>query len=125
MCTSSPVFTCHAHSRNEHAHRCSEHNFICTPLPRWQVTSGMSKIERLEESVHGRKRNLEDRDDLRFGVHDEMLYARNREPVQGAQWTGIVTRVAIEMLQSGAVDAVVCVQSAEDDRCATYAHVQA
>jgi coenzyme F420-reducing hydrogenase beta subunit len=80
--------------------------------------AGMSKVEWLEEAVHGRRRNLDDRDDLRFGVHDEMLYARNREPVAGAQWTGIVTRVAVEMLQSGAVDAVVCVQSADDDRCA-------
>lgn len=32
------------------------------------------------------------------------------------QWTGIVTSIAIEMLESGRVDAVVCVQSDEDDR---------
>lgn len=28
----------------------------------------------------------------------------------GAQWTGIVTTIAIEMLKSGMVEAVVCVQ---------------
>jgi hypothetical protein len=78
--------------------------------------AGMSKIERLEERVHGRRRNLDDADDLRFGVHEDMLYARNTEPVHGAQWTGIVTRIAIQMLESGAVDAVVCVQSDEGDR---------
>ena len=71
--------------------------------------------------MHGRRRDLTDRDDLRFGVRDRMLYARNTQPVQGAQWTGIVTKIAIEMLESGAVDAVVCVQSSEDDRCAAAA----
>ena len=55
-------------------------------------------------------------DDLHFGVHKEMLYARNVPPVQGAQWTGIVTQIAIEMLESGRVEAVVCVQSDENDR---------
>lgn len=55
-------------------------------------------------------------DDLLFGVHDEMLYARNSPPVEGAQWTGIVTQIAIDMLESGAVEAVVCVQSADGDR---------
>lgn len=78
--------------------------------------AGMSKIERMEEQVHGRRRNLDDADDLRFGVHEDMLYARNAEPVHGAQWTGIVTRIAIQMLESSAVDAVVCVQSGEGDR---------
>ena len=65
---------------------------------------------------HGR--DLENEDDLLFGVHEEMLYARNSAPVPGAQWTGIVTQVAIDMLESGAVDAVVCVQSQDGDRFA-------
>lgn len=33
--------------------------------------------------VHGRGRNPESMDDLFFGVHDEMLYARKTEPVEG------------------------------------------
>lgn len=78
----------------------------------------MSKVSALEEQVHGRQRQLEDEDELRFGVVDEMLYARATPPVEGAQWTGLVTRIAISMLESGAVDAVVCVQSDENDRCA-------
>lgn len=61
-------------------------------------------------------RDLENDDDLHFGVHKEMLYAKNTPSIAGAQWTGIVTQIAIEMLQSGAVDAVVCVQSDENDR---------
>lgn len=63
-------------------------------------------------------RDLDNEDDLLFGVHEEMLYARNSAPVPGAQWTGIVTQIAIDMLESGAVDAVVCVQSQDGDRFA-------
>ncbi|KAK0608155.1 hypothetical protein LWI29_026341 [Acer saccharum] len=49
---------------------------------------GMSRIESLEPVVH----------------------------VEGAQWTGIVTTIAIEMLKTGMVEAVICVQSDPDDR---------
>lgn len=31
----------------------------------------------------------------------------------GAQWTGIVTTIAIEMLKAGMVEAVICVQRYE------------
>ncbi len=55
-------------------------------------------------------------DDLHFGVHEEMMYAINTPPLGGAQWTGIVTQIAINMLESGKVEAVVCVQSDENDR---------
>lgn len=61
-------------------------------------------------------RNNDDANDLRFGVHEDMLYALNKPPVDGAQWTGIVTQIAINMLESKAVDAVVCVQNSETDR---------
>ncbi|GIL74361.1 hypothetical protein Vretifemale_4277 [Volvox reticuliferus] len=76
----------------------------------------MSRIEQLEERVHGRRRNASDDDELHFGVTASMAYAVNSPPVEGAQWTGIVTQVAIEMLRSGKVDAVVCVQNDENDR---------
>ena len=45
-----------------------------------------------------------------------MMYALATPPVPGAQWTGIVTQIAIQMLESGQVEAVVCVQSDEHDR---------
>ena len=48
-----------------------------------------------------------------------MMYARNTHPVEGAQWTGIITKIAISMLESAAFDAVVCGQSDENDRCGT------
>ncbi|GFR45129.1 hypothetical protein Agub_g6509 [Astrephomene gubernaculifera] len=77
---------------------------------------GMSRIDALEERVHGRRRDARDDDELHFGVTAAKAYAMNTPAVDGAQWTGIVTQIAIEMLQSGKVDAVVCVQSDENDR---------
>ena len=59
---------------------------------------GMSRVETLEPTVHGRSRDLSN-DELRLGVVDEVFYARKTAPVEGAQWTGIVTSIAIEMLQ--------------------------
>ncbi|XP_026662311.1 7-hydroxymethyl chlorophyll a reductase, chloroplastic isoform X1 [Phoenix dactylifera] len=78
---------------------------------------GMSRIEVLEPLVHGRGRR-EDLDETYFGVHEKLLYAKKTEPVEGAQWTGIVTTIAVEMLKSKMVEAVVCVQSDPEDRLA-------
>ena len=79
---------------------------------------GMSKIPELELSTHGRQRRLDDPDELRFGVYEDIVYARTlpTHAVPGAQWTGIVTSIACKMLESRVVDAVVCVQSDPEDR---------
>ncbi|PRQ36865.1 putative 7-hydroxymethyl chlorophyll a reductase [Rosa chinensis] len=77
---------------------------------------GMSKIEGLEPVVHGRGRKPDSLDEMHLGVYEELLYARKVKPVEGAQWTGIVTTIAIEMLKSGMVEAVICVQSDPEDR---------
>ena len=61
-------------------------------------------------------RDLDSLDDLHFGVHQSTHYALNRPAIPGAQWTGIVTQIAIEMLSSGKVEAVVCVQNDAADR---------
>ncbi|XP_052151610.1 7-hydroxymethyl chlorophyll a reductase, chloroplastic isoform X1 [Oryza glaberrima] len=70
---------------------------------------GMSRVEDLEPLVHGRGRK-QDMDEMYFGVYEQLLYARKMKPVEGAQWTGIVTTIAVEMLKANMVDAVVCVQ---------------
>ncbi|CAI5463586.1 unnamed protein product [Closterium sp. Yama58-4] len=72
----------------------------------------------MEARVHGRGRREGDEDEFHFGVHQEMLYARRTPPLPGAQWTGVVTAIAVEMLRSGKVDAVICVQSDPSDRFA-------
>jgi len=74
------------------------------------------QIPELEEETHGRSRNLENGDDLYFGVSQNMMAARKTEPIAGAQWTGIVSTIAIEMLTRGLVEGVVCVQNTQEDR---------
>lgn len=70
----------------------------------------------LETKTHGRARELEDRRELYFGVHQTMVAARKTDPIPGAQWTGIVSTIACEMLKQGLVEGVVCVQSSPNDR---------
>lgn len=74
------------------------------------------QFDQLESSTHGRSRNLEDERELYFGVHQAMWSGRKTEPIPGAQWTGIVTTIAIEMLNQGMVEGVVCVQTDQNDR---------
>ena len=70
----------------------------------------------LEEQTHGRRRDLDQEDDCYFGVHQDMMAARKQQPIEGAQWTGIVSTIAIEMLNQGKVEGVICVQNTEADR---------
>ncbi len=74
------------------------------------------QMPRLEEQTHGRARNLDDQDDLYFGVNQGMVAAQKKEPIPGAQWTGIVSSIAIAMLEKGIVEGVVCVQNTQEDR---------
>lgn len=74
------------------------------------------QIAELEEQAHGRSRNLDNSDDIYFGVHQDMMAARKKQPIPGAQWTGIVSSIAIEMLNLGLVEGVVCVQNTKEDR---------
>ncbi|OKH31783.1 hypothetical protein NIES2119_27830 [[Phormidium ambiguum] IAM M-71] len=74
------------------------------------------QIAELEAETHGRSRNLENENDRYFGVHQDMMAARKTQPIPGAQWTGIVSTIAIEMLNRGMVEGVVCVQNTKEDR---------
>jgi len=74
------------------------------------------QIPQLEEQSHGRSRDLDQPNDVYFGVHQEMIAAQKLEPIPGAQWTGIVSSIAIAMLEGGLVEGVVCVQNTESDR---------
>ena len=70
----------------------------------------------MERKAHGRTRNLDQDDELYFGVQQRMLTARLQTPIDGAQWTGIVSRLGVRALETGLVDAVLCVQQSPDDR---------
>ncbi len=74
------------------------------------------QIAELEQQAHGRSRDLEKEDDWYFGVHQDMMAAQKKQPIEGAQWTGIVSTIACEMLDRGLVEGVVCVQNSEHDR---------
>ncbi len=74
------------------------------------------QFDHLETQTHGRKRNLELEPEMYFGVHQQMMAARKTEPIDGAQWTGIVSSIACKMLEEQIVEGVVCVQNTPDDR---------
>ena len=74
------------------------------------------QITELETVAHGRSRNLDNKDDWYFGVSQEMMAARKKQPIEGAQWTGIVSTIACQMLEQGMVEGVVCVQNTPEDR---------
>ncbi|MGQ0672447.1 MAG: Coenzyme F420 hydrogenase/dehydrogenase, beta subunit C-terminal domain [Hyphomicrobium sp.] len=60
----------------------------------------------LELRVHGRSRDEARPDEIFFGPFRRMLRAALVQPREGAQWTGIVTRIGERLLETGAVDAV-------------------
>jgi coenzyme F420 hydrogenase subunit beta len=70
----------------------------------------------METAVHGRPRDPAREGELHFGPHRRMLRARLRRPLEGAQWTGIATRLGERLLGTGAVDAVLTVAPHPDDR---------
>jgi coenzyme F420 hydrogenase subunit beta len=74
------------------------------------------RYEALETQVHGRTRNASEADELHFGPHRRMLRAALRQPVSGAQWTGITTRIAERLLEDGLVDAVLAMAPDPEDR---------
>jgi len=73
-----------------------------------------ARFTKAEVATHGRARATTG-DETRLGVVDDVFYASMNAPLPGAQWTGIVTSVAREMLRTGKVDGVICVGSAAGD----------
>jgi coenzyme F420 hydrogenase subunit beta len=70
----------------------------------------------LETLVHGRARDPQRPDELFFGPFRRMLRASLRQKLDGAQWTGIASRIGEVLLETGAVDAVLTMAPATDDR---------
>ena len=69
----------------------------------------------LEQRVHGRARDSDRVDEMHFGPFRRMVRARLASPKPGAQWTGITTRLAERLLETGAVDAVLTMAPDPDD----------
>ena len=72
----------------------------------------------LERRVHGRARQegAAQPDELFFGPYAQMHAARLRQPLAGAQWTGLTTRLAERLLETGQVDAVIAMAPHPEDR---------
>ena len=72
----------------------------------------------LERRVHGRARGegTAQADELFFGPYTQMHAARLRQPLAGAQWTGLTTRLAERLLETGEVDAVIAMAPHPEDR---------
>ena len=70
----------------------------------------------LETRLHGRARDDLQPDETGFGVFRRMLRARLTPPKEGAQWTGIASRIGERLLETGAVEAVLTVAPDPEDR---------
>jgi coenzyme F420 hydrogenase subunit beta len=70
----------------------------------------------LEQRVHGRTRDPGKPDEVFFGPFRAMARARLKNPLPGAQWTGIVTRLGERLLETGEAEAVLTMAPAADDR---------
>jgi coenzyme F420 hydrogenase subunit beta len=71
---------------------------------------------RLEARVHGRSRDDARADELHFGPFESMFKASLKRPLEGAQWSGLTTRLAERLLEAGQVDAVLTMTSDPADR---------
>jgi coenzyme F420 hydrogenase subunit beta len=72
--------------------------------------------EAAERRVHGRARDASRPGELHFGTHIAMHRAALKSPADGAQWTGITTRIAERLLETGRVSAVLTMIPDEADR---------
>lgn len=72
----------------------------------------------LERRVHGRAADPARPDEAHFGPIAEMRRARLATASPGAQWSGITTRIAERLLETGRVDAVLATASDPEDRWA-------
>lgn len=70
----------------------------------------------LETHLHGRPRDDQQPDETAFGVFRRMLRARLSPAKDGAQWTGIASRIGERLLETGLVDAVLTVAPDPSDR---------
>ncbi|MGA1874637.1 MAG: Coenzyme F420 hydrogenase/dehydrogenase, beta subunit C-terminal domain [bacterium] len=75
-----------------------------------------SRIERLERLVHGKGREINNFDHWYFGIYEKMMAGRMAVPIEGAQWTGVISSVASEMLKRDMVDGVICVHGEGENR---------
>lgn len=106
-----------------HRHLCTDCGVSRTNNPK-RCASACQFIQpdygQLEQRIHGRQRIPEANhqqlhDEVFFGPHRRMLQASLTPALEGAQWTGITTRLAERLLDTGEVDAVITMTADPDD----------
>jgi coenzyme F420 hydrogenase subunit beta len=70
----------------------------------------------MEAQVHGRARDESRADELFFGPFQRMAKARLKQPLAGAQWTGITSRLGQRLLETVAVDAILTMAPDPNDK---------
>ena len=60
-----------------------------------------------EKKLFGRERSLSNPEEMRFGISHERFTAQLKNPLPGAQWSGIITEIARRAFESGMVDGVI------------------
>ena len=70
----------------------------------------------MEAKVHGRARDANRPDEVYFGPVQAMWQAAMKRPSEGAQWTGITSRLGERLLETGLVEGVLTMGAAADDR---------
>lgn len=64
-----------------------------------------NQTEQIERRLHGRNRS--DGDEMLFGVFRALHITRMARPVEGAQWSGMITSLGALLLERGLVDGVI------------------
>lgn len=77
-----------------------------------------NQTREIEQRLHGRAR--QPGDELRFGIYQDMLAARMRQPPPGAQWSGMVTSLGARLLEQGWVEGVITAQAKPGTRFAPH-----
>lgn len=73
-----------------------------------------NRMEEVERRLHGRLRNPGD--EMDFGIYREMAILRMKRPVPNAQWSGMITTLAVRLLERGEVEAVILAGTAPGTR---------
>ncbi len=68
-----------------------------------------------ERALFGREREPQNPMEARFGITRSRFIARLRKPEEGAQWSGIITRMAAKALEAGIVEGVVTLHHNKDN----------
>jgi coenzyme F420-reducing hydrogenase beta subunit len=68
-----------------------------------------------ERTLYGRERNPDNPDELAFGITQERFVAKLNPEITGAQWSGIITRIAQKAFETNLVEAVATLHRSKVD----------